>query len=151
MTSLPVIWALTSGTRPSNGARETSNKKLKKKKKTSNRRKGLKLGNMSKKVIFYTKMQKDGKLNFRLRGTLTLMVHTCVENLNQPPSSINPPLPPPPLKYVQHFCEPLGASCSYSGLTILAIIGKCFKSLLETIWTILFSMDFDNWLCTCNT
>ena len=56
MTSLPVIWALTSGTRPSNGGREISNKKLKKN--TSNCRKGLKFGNMSKKVIFYTKMQK---------------------------------------------------------------------------------------------
>ena len=32
-----------------------------KKKDTFNRRKGLKFGNMSKKVIFYTKMQKDGK------------------------------------------------------------------------------------------
>ena len=68
MTSLPVIWALTSGTTPSNGGREISNKKLKKN--TSNRRKGLKFGNMSKKVIFYTKMQKDGKWHFRPRGTL---------------------------------------------------------------------------------
>ena len=40
------------------------------KKNTSNRRKGLKFGNTSKKVIFYTKMQKDGKWNFRPRGTL---------------------------------------------------------------------------------
>ena len=61
MTSLPVIWALTSGTRP------ISNKKLKKN--TSNRRKRLKFGNISKKVIFYTKMQKDGKWNFRPRDT----------------------------------------------------------------------------------
>ena len=50
----------TSGTRPSNGGREISKKKLKKKN-TSNRHKGLKFGNMSKKVIFYTKMQKAGK------------------------------------------------------------------------------------------
>ena len=68
MTSLPVIWVLTSGTRPGNGGREISNKKLKKN--TSNRRKGLKFGNMSEKVMFYTKMQKDGKWNFRPRGTL---------------------------------------------------------------------------------
>ena len=41
------------------------------KKNTSNRRKGLKFGNMSKKVIFYTKMQKNGKRNFRPRCTLS--------------------------------------------------------------------------------
>ena len=50
---------LTSGTRPSNDGREISNKRLQKN--TSNHHKGLKFGNLSKKVIFYTKMEKDGK------------------------------------------------------------------------------------------